>query len=128
MKPSAHLVLTAALRFYAPLLVLFTLSVLLTWPANSGAGFVAGAAFGLLLVLHVLLFGADALERAFPAGLARLLCAAGVIIAFVAAALPRATGAAQAMEAGLCLTTIGALALILAVLTGRAPTLRDEDW
>ena len=128
MRAAAHLVLSSALRFYAPLLVLFAFSLLASWPVNSGVGFVAGAAIGMLLVLHMLVFGADAFRAAFPPAIARLFAALGAVVAFVAAALPGGTGAAQAMEGALCVTTIGALALALTVLAGRAPTLRDEDW
>ncbi|MFT3726293.1 MAG: MnhB domain-containing protein [Terricaulis sp.] len=128
MRPAPHLVLGSALRFYAPLLALLTFSILSTHPANSGVGFIAGVAFGLVLILHVLVFGADAFRAAFPATLARLFAAAGAVLAFVAAALPRMPGAAQAMEGALCIATIGAVALMLTVLAGRAPTLRDEEW
>ena len=116
------------MRFYAPLLVLLTSSLAATQPVNSGVGFVAGAAFAMLLILHLLVFGVDAFRAAFPASLARLCAAGGVVLAFAAAALPGLPWAGQAMEAGLCVTTIGALALVLTVLAGRAPTLRDEDW
>ena len=129
MTPLAlHPVLAAARRFYAPLIVLLALSLLALWPAGSGVGFVAGMAMGLVLLLHLLVSGASALRTAFPPWLARLCAGAGVVLAIVAAGAPRWRGSAQAIEAGCFLAAVGAAAIILLVLAGRAPTLRDEDW
>jgi multisubunit Na+/H+ antiporter MnhB subunit len=128
MRDAAHLVLGSALRFYAPLIALFALSLLAAWPVNSGVGFVAGLAFGMVLTLHALVFGAAAIRTAFPPLLARAAVSAGAIAVLLAAALPAWADSAKAIEAGLFLATIGAIALLLAVLAGRAPTLRDEDW
>ena len=128
MKPAIHLVLGATLRLYLPLLTLWALGLLATWPANSGVGFVAGAAFSLAASLQVLVFGAESARAAFPPALARLVLAAGVAIAATAAGLPGWSASTKAGEAGLLLATIGAAQLIVLVLCGRAPTLRDEDW
>lgn len=128
MRSAVHLVLGSALRFYAPLLVLFAFSLLAAWPVNSGVGFVAGLAFALLLTLHVLVFGAEAIRSAFPPFMARAAVSAGVIVTVLATALPGWRESGKAIEAGLFLATTGAMALILIVLAGRAPTLRDEDW
>lgn len=128
MRDAAHLVLGSALRFYAPLLVLFAFSLLAAWPVNSGVGFVAGLAFALLLSLNVLVFGAEAIRATFSPPMARAAISAGVTVAVLATALPGWRDSGKAIEGGLFLATAGAMALILIVLAGRAATLRDEDW
>jgi hypothetical protein len=128
MKGGVHLVLGATLRLYLPLLTLWALGLLAAWPASSGVGFVAGAALGLAASLQVLVFGAEAARTAFPPALARLILSLGVAIAAAAAGLPGWSASAKAGETGLLLATLGATQLILLVLCGRAPTLRDEDW
>ena len=68
-------------------------------------------------------------ERQFArAVIARVLISLGLSAAFAAAAAPGFVFAAQAMEGGLFAVTAGASALILSALTGRAPSLSDEDW
>jgi hypothetical protein len=123
-----HLMLRVALRTYAPLLTLFALSLLASWPENSGAGFVAGAVLGLVFVLHAMLFGAHALAAAFPPALARLLLCAAVVAAMAAAGLPGLPMSGKAVEGALFFVTAAGAALVVMALTGRAPALRDEDW
>jgi hypothetical protein len=128
MRQAVHLVLASALRFYAPLFVLFGFSLLAAWPVDSGVGLVAGLALALLLALHALVFGAEALRIAFPPFIARATVSVGVLTALLGAALPGWSAGGGCVEAGLFLVTVGASALVLIVLAGRAPTLRDEDW
>ena len=63
MKAGAHVVLGAAARFYVPLIALFALALLADRAPGGGIGFVAGLAFGLVPVLHALVFGAGLLVR-----------------------------------------------------------------
>lgn len=126
MKPGAHIILLAAARFYMPLIVLVALALLVVQEAGSGVGFASGVVFASALTLHMLVFGAGASRKAFPPFVARLLVGAGVAAAMVGAGAPRLPGAAQMLEAGLFLATAAGASLILAVLVGRAPTLRDE--
>lgn len=128
MRGGSHIVLRAAGRFYTPLIALFAVSLFVTRPAGEGVGFIAGLAFALLLVLHVVLHGAAAARAALPGWMARMLLALGLAGAIAAAAAPRFLYAPQLGEAGLFLVTIGAASLIVSVLVARAPTLRDEAW
>jgi multicomponent Na+:H+ antiporter subunit B len=128
MRAGPHVVLRAAAKLHTPLIVLFAASLLAVRAPGEGVGFIAGLAFALALVLHVIVFGAAAARAAFPTPLARVLLALGVIGALVGAGAPNFQYARQLGEAGLFLATISAFALVLAVLAGRAPTLRDEDW
>jgi multisubunit Na+/H+ antiporter MnhB subunit len=128
MRQAAHVVLVSASRFYAPLFVLFGFSLLSSWSVNSGVGFVAGLVLALLLALHVLVFGAEALRTAFPPFLARATVSGGALLAVLGTALPGWAGSSKGIEGGLFLVTVGASALVLIALAGRAPTLRDEDW
>lgn len=127
MRSGAH-VIAAAARTYGPLISLFALSLLALWPAPSGVGFVAGLMFALGLSLHALVFGAAAAQRAFPALVWRALVALGLIAACVGAGVPGWTFAARLVEGGLFVLTAGASALLINVLFGRAPTLRDGEW
>ena len=96
--------------------------------AGGGVGFVAGVAFGLLLMLHALTFGAVAARSAFPTILARLSLAIGIGGICAGAGLPGWAYAAQLIEAAAFLCTVAAAALVLQVVFGRAPTLRDGEW
>jgi multisubunit Na+/H+ antiporter MnhB subunit len=128
LKPGAQIILLSAARLYAPLILLFGLTLLAARAPGGGVGFVAGLAFALALVLHALLFGAAGLRAAFPPPIVRLVLAAGVVVALAGAGLPGWRFAAQALEAGLTAATAASAGLIVAVLFGRAPTLRDADW
>lgn len=128
MKPGAHISLGAAARFYTPLIALFAFSLLATRAPGAGVGFVAGLTAALALVVHVLVFGAGAARQAFPPTLARVVLVLGLVAAAVGAGLPGLRFAPQALEAGLFATTIAAAALVLAVLVGRVPALRDEEY
>lgn len=128
MRPGSQFVLRAVARLQAPLLALFALSLFVTRPAGEGVGFLAGIVFALLFSLHVLVFGAAAARKAFPTFAARGAVAFGLIGVTAGAGLPRFVYAAQTTEAGLFLLTAGTAALVITVLVGRAPTMRDEDW
>ncbi len=127
MKAGAQTVFGAAARLYVPLIALFALALLADRPAGGGIGFVAGLAFGLVLVLHALVFGAAAAQQAFPPVLARLFLALGVIGAVAGAGLPGLAYAPQLVEAGAFMATVSAAALLVQVTFGRAPTLRDAE-
>ncbi|MEJ0060492.1 MAG: MnhB domain-containing protein [Terricaulis sp.] len=128
MRAGPHVVLRAAAKLHTPLILLFAFSLLAMRAPGAGIGFVAGLALALALVLHVIVFGAAAARAAFPAPLARALLGLGVIGALIGAGAPNLQHAPQIAEAGLFLATVSALALVIDVLAGRAPTLRDEDW
>ena len=128
MKPGAQIILLSAARLYAPLILLFALTLLAARAPGGGVGLMAGLAFALALALHVLVFGAAGLRAAFPPPVMRLVLAAGVVVALAGAGTPGWRFSAQAVEAGLTAATAAAAGLIIAVLSGRAPTLRDADW
>ena len=128
MKANSDAIVVAAARFFTPLMALFALMLLAGRGAGGGVGFVAGMGFGLLLLLHALTFGAAAARSAFPPILARLVLALGVVGVCAGAGLPNWPFAPQLIEAGAFLSTIAAAALVLQVLFGRAPTLRDGEW
>lgn len=125
---SAQIVLLGVARFYIPLITLFAGALLALYAPGAGVGFAAGLAFALALALHMIAFGAAAARKAAPPLMARALVSLGVIAAFAAAAAPGFAFAAQTMEGGLFAVTAGASALIVSALTGRVPSLRDEDW
>lgn len=120
--------ISATARLYAPLIVLFALSLLAVAPSGSGIGFVAGLAAGLALMLHALVFGAAASARAFPPWLSRVFVALGLATASVSVGVPGLAFAPRIVEAGAFLLTQGACALVIVALFGRAPTLRDGEW
>lgn len=128
MKPGAQIILVSAARLYTPLILLFALTLFAARAPGGGVGFMAGLAFALAFVLHGLVFGAAGLRAALPPPAMRLLLAAGVIVALAGAGAPALRFSAQAVEAGLAVTTAAAAGLVIAVLFGRAPTLRDADW
>lgn len=118
-------IVAASARFAIPLIALFALSMLVQEPPGDGVGFRAGLVLAFVIVIHTLVFGAQAGRRAFPIQLARALLAGGVLAALIGAGSPRWPLSAQLMEGGLCASTIGGASILLGVLVGRAPTLRD---
>jgi multisubunit Na+/H+ antiporter MnhB subunit len=127
MKPGAHVLLLAAARFYAPLIVLVALTILVLYSPGTGVGFVAGLIFAMAIVVHALVFGAGAARIAFPPWLARVLIAAGLLLCVAGAAAPALLIAPQLTEGGLFAVTAAGVALIMTAIVGRAPTLRDEE-
>lgn len=127
MKGGAQAVVAAAARFFTPLMALFAFALLAERAPGDGVGFVAGLAFGLLQMLHALTFGAEAARAAFPTPLARLALALGVIAICMGAGLPGFVFAAQVIEAGAFAVTVSGASIIVQVLFGRAPTLRDAE-
>ncbi len=125
MRSGTHIVLAAAVRFYAPLIVLFAAMLLAMRPAGSGVGFIAGLGFILVVILHALLAGVDATRKATPGWAMRLLAALGAAGCVVAAVTPDLMFAHHFTEAGLFLLTSAGGALVVAVLFGRAPTMRE---
>lgn len=128
MSTGPHVVLRAATRFYIPLALLFALSLLLVRPPGGGVGFIAGMAFALALLLHVVLFGAAAARAAMPPPVSRALLALGLAAVLVGTGAPNLQFAGQMIEGGLFAITVGAASLIVGAIVGRVPTLRDEDW
>lgn len=128
MKPGANIALGPAARLYVPLILLFALSLLAARAPGAGIGFVAGLAAGLGLVVHALVFGAGAARRALPPTLMRLALVLGLMAAAAGAGAPNLRFAAQVLEGGLFAATFAGSALVLAVVVGRAPTLRDEEY
>lgn len=126
MKDGAHTVLATAARFYAPLIVLFALSLLIVRPAGAGVGLVAGLGFVLVLMLHALVFGAGAARAAAHPFLMRTLLALGLALVVFGATVPRLIFGRELIEAGLFAVTAAGGALVGMALFGRAPTMRDQ--
>lgn len=118
-------IIAASARFAIPLIALFALSLLAREAPGDGVGFRAGLVLALIIAIHSLVFGAQAARRAFPLPLARLLLGLGVSAALLGAGAPGLPMSAQLMEGGLCAATASGAAIVLSVLVGRAPTLRD---
>lgn len=125
MRPGVGIIAGVAARFSTPLIALFAFALLFESAPGAGVGFIAGLAFGLLLVLHALVFGVVASRRALAPVLARTLLALGVIVAASGAGFPDLEFAPQLIEAGAFVTTTAAAALLAQVTFGRAPTLGD---
>jgi hypothetical protein len=123
----SYVTLSAFARFYTPLIVLFAGALLVVNGPGQGIGVIAGFVFALALAVHILVFGSDAaLSGASPASM-RALISLGLIIAFIGVGAPGLAMAAQLAEAGAFISTAAGAALILTVLVGRAPTMRDEQ-
>lgn len=128
MRPGSQFVMRAAARLHMPLIVLFAAYLLAARSGGGGVGFIAGLVFALAFILHVLVFGAAAARQAVPPQAARGALMLGLIGVLAAAGAPGLPNAVQIEEASLFVLTIGACALTITVLVGRAPTMREEDW
>lgn len=127
MKPQSQTMVATFARFLTPLMALFGAVLAFTTAPGGGVGFTAGLAVGLVLALHALTFGAAAARAALPSSLARGVLALGVVVACAGAGLPGLAFAGQLIEGGVFAAMIGAMALLLQVTFGRAPTLRDAE-
>lgn len=123
----AHVVVAASARWLVPLIALVAFSMLAAGAPGDGVGLRAGLMFALAIALHALVFGVAAAKAAFPAWAWRGVMALGAVAVFTAAAAPGERLSGQIMEAGLFATVVAAASLILTVLIGRAPTLRDTE-
>lgn len=128
MKPGGQVLVAAATRLYAPILVVLSLSLLIGSEAGRGAAFLAGLLFGFAPLLHSLCFGAVAARKAFPPFAARALLAAGLLGSLASLVAEDAPARTMLGEAGAFAAAGAASILIMTVLTGRAPTLPDTDW
>lgn len=123
----SHVTLSAFARFYTPLIVLFACTILAVTAPGQGVGVIAGFAFALALAVHILVFGADAARAGASPAAMRTLLSLGLIAAFIGVGIPGLPIALQLAEAGAFMSTAACAALILTVLVGRAPTMRDEQ-
>jgi hypothetical protein len=128
MKPVAHIGLQAAARAYTPLIALFAAALAASYPAGSGVGLFAGFVFAALHALHVIVYGAAASRAALPPIASRCMLALGLTLCLAAFGAPAWAYAVRAGELGLFLVAAAGFALVMNVLVGRAPSLRDEDW
>lgn len=121
----AHVVLGASARLVIPISAVFALVLLVNGAPGDGVGMRAGLMFSLAMVVHALVFGVAAAISAFPTWAARGTLASGAAIVSFAAASPNYRFSGQFLEAGLFATVVAATALVMAVMIGRAPALRD---
>jgi hypothetical protein len=77
--------------------------------------------------VHALVFGAGAARAAAPPLLIRLIVALGLAGAVLGATGPRVMFARELVEAGVFVITAGGGGLVVTVLFGRAPTMRDHS-
>lgn len=127
MNPSAHAIVAASARAVIPITALFAFALLAAGTPGDGVGFRAGLVSAMVIAIHTLVFGARASREALPLGAARLSLAAGVLAVAGAETARDFSLAPRIAEGGMFLTTAAAAALVLGVIVGRAPTLRDEE-
>ncbi|MEQ1618807.1 MAG: MnhB domain-containing protein [Terricaulis sp.] len=123
----AHVVLGASARWFIPFNTVFALVMLVNGSPGDGVGMRAGLTLALAMAAHGLVFGVEAAKSALPAWAARWALAVGVIAVSFAAMLPGHPIGGQVMEAGLFAMVAASAALVLTILIGRAPTLRDTE-
>lgn len=128
MTGRENVILVVALRWMTPLAALFAFMQLASWPAGIGVGFIAGLAMMMPIALNALLFGVSSILASMPGAIMRAALALGLIVAFAAAGLPRASWSAQLIEAGAFAATASGSTLILLALMGRAGALREATW
>lgn len=128
MRLNAQSIVAGAIKLHAPLILLFAATLLSARAPGTGVGLLAGLGCALALTLYGLVLGASAFRVAFPGAAMRVLLGIGLALSLFRAGAPRALFAAQSGEAGLALCVAAASALIIAVLFGRAPTMRDGEW
>lgn len=127
MRPNAHVIVAASARTTIPLSALFAFALLASGAPGDGVGFRAGLAFALVIAIHLLVFGARASREALPLAWARIILVLGVLAVAGAEAARSYTFAPQVAEGGLFLVAAAAAVLVLGVVVGRAPTLRDVE-
>jgi hypothetical protein len=128
VTPAGQVILRAGAKLYMPCIALFAFALLSVSHAGLAQGLAAGLALALGYSLHVIVMGAEAAQRAAPQWLLRGCLALGLMASVAAAAAPRWIYSEMVGVFAMALATAGALALALAMLAGRAPSLRDEEW
>lgn len=119
-------VLSAASRFYAPLVMLFGATLVLLAPPDTGVGFIAGLVFSLVLVLQVIVRGAAAARKTLPPWAARLMLGAGLGLAIAGVGAPRLMVSGQLIEAGAFLACVAMTGLVALSLAGRVPAMLSD--
>lgn len=123
MRIDAQNVLAAASRFFAPLIMLLGVTLLLSRAPGAGVGFLGGLVVSLVLILQVIIRGAAAARATFPPWIARATLACGFLLALVGVGAPRLAASGQLVEAGAFLACIAATSLVVIALTGRVPAM-----
>ena len=126
MKASQQVLVAAASRLYAPVLVVVALSLLAGRGAGPMVAFAAGVLFALAPLLHMLAFGINSARSSFPPVAARVLLGLGLLAALAGYASGGAAGVLA--MAGVFMAAAAAAVLITVVLVGRVPALPDSDW
>ncbi|MET0181265.1 MAG: MnhB domain-containing protein [Caulobacterales bacterium] len=126
MKHADPVALRSASKMLIPVVALLAVAAI---ASNApGGGLAGGALLSLSLILHMLIYGAEAAQRAAPAWLLRVCFVFGFIACAIGAASPDWRFAALITEVGVALICVSAIALILVALVWRAPALRDGEW
>lgn len=120
MSPSAQ-----GARAILPLAVIFALSVVAQ--TAPGAGLLGGALLGAASIMHALIAGASAAQRAVPWIVWRWLIALAVFALVACACAPEFAGARAVTEASLAAIAAGTIAQIFIALASRAPALPPES-
>lgn len=123
----AHVVLGASARWLIPIGAVFALVLLANGSPGDGAGMRAGLAFSMAIAVHALVFGVEAAKSVLPLWAARGTLGIGVAVVSFAAASPQHGVKSQVMEVGLFAVVVASTALVIAILIGRAPMLRENE-
>lgn len=126
MRIDQHGVLSAASRFFAPLAMLFALTLILAAPPGTGVGFIAGLAFSLVLVLQLIVRGAPAARVTLPPWAMRLLLGCGLLLGIAGVGAPRLALSGQLVEAGAFLVCVAMTALVAMSIAGRVPAMLSD--
>ena len=118
--------LAASAQVVGPLFVFCAVVLLLSWPAGSGVGFMAGLMAAMGVLVHTLVFGAAAGRVSSFARFQRAGLTLGALAGLAGLAATQAPISPLLREAGLFVTTASIGILIVAAFAGRAVRFNEE--
>ena len=126
MKGADHLTVRMSAKAVAPIASLVAVSVAIGMGA--GAGLASGLMLSAVLMLHAIVLGASAAQRAFTPFVWRATACLALFAGSVAVSAPDWRYAALLGEIALAASIVAATGLAFVTLAARAPSLRDEEW
>ncbi len=145
-----HIILRVVSKMLIPVIVLYAFYVQFHGDYGPGGGFQAGVILAVSIILYALVFGVPEALEAVPAGFARFLAGAGLLLYAGVGVWAMLNGGEYLdydylvdeppgghhgqhlgillIELGVLFTVSGSMVTIFYAFAGRVAEIRDEDW
>ena len=145
-----HVILRVVSKMLIPVIVVYAFYVQFHGDYGPGGGFQAGVILAVSIILYALVFGVPEALEAVPAGFARFLAGAGLLLYAGVGVWAMLNGGEyldydylvdeppgghqgqhlgiMLIELGVLFTVSGSMVTIFYAFAGRVAEIRDEDW